>query len=78
MPGAVGRHEPTAGAVMIAYLFWHCAYPTTTAQQYEEVLMRFQQRIFQQRIKTKEPNFMRRPAPNAARRPHNAPALLSQ
>ena len=58
---------------MIAYLFWHCAYPTTTAQQYEEVLMRFQQRI-----KTKEPNFMRRPAPNAARRPHNAPTLLSQ
>jgi len=30
---------------MIAYLFWHCAYPTTTAQQYEEALMRFQQRI---------------------------------
>ena len=27
---------------MIAYLFWHCAYPTTTAQQYEEALMRFQ------------------------------------
>jgi hypothetical protein len=29
---------------MIAYLFWHCAYPTTTAEQYEEALMRFQQR----------------------------------
>ena len=33
---------------MIAYLFWHCAYPTTTAQQYEEALMRFQQRLGQQ------------------------------
>ena len=34
---------------MIAYLFWHCAYPTTTAEQYEEALMRFQQRLGQQR-----------------------------
>jgi hypothetical protein len=33
---------------MIAYLFWHCAYPTTTAEQYEEALMRFQQRLGQQ------------------------------
>jgi hypothetical protein len=23
---------------MIAYLFWHCAYPTTTVEQYEEAL----------------------------------------
>jgi hypothetical protein len=30
---------------MIAYLFWHRAYPTTTAEQYEEALMRFQQRL---------------------------------
>jgi len=33
---------------MIAYLFWHRAYPTTTAEQYEEALMRFQQRLGQQ------------------------------
>src|SRR5262245_56103052 len=33
---------------MIAYLFWHCAYPTTTVEQYEEALMRFQQRLGQQ------------------------------
>ena len=33
---------------MIAYLFWHCAYPTTTVKQYEEALMRFQQRLGQQ------------------------------
>ena len=33
---------------MIAYLFWHYAYPTTTAEQYEEALMRFQQRLGQQ------------------------------
>src|SRR5215472_9039238 len=33
---------------MIAYLFWHCAYPTTTAEQYEEALMRFHQRLGQQ------------------------------
>jgi hypothetical protein len=33
---------------MIAYLFWHCDYPTTTAEQYEEALMRFQQRLGQQ------------------------------
>jgi hypothetical protein len=30
--GAVGHNEPTAGAVRIAYLFWHCAYPTTTVE----------------------------------------------
>ena len=30
---------------MIAYLFWHCAYSTTTVEQYEEALMRFQQRL---------------------------------
>ena len=35
---------------MIAYLFWHCAYPTTTAEQYEEALMRFQQRLGQQQL----------------------------
>ena len=28
----------------IAYLFWHCGYPTTPAEQYEEALLRFQQR----------------------------------
>ena len=33
---------------MIAYLFWHCAYPTSTVEQYEEALMRFQQRLGQQ------------------------------
>ena len=33
---------------MIAYLFWHRAYPTTTVEQYEEALMRFQQRLGQQ------------------------------
>jgi len=33
---------------MIAYLFWHRAYPTTTVKQYEEALMRFQQRLGQQ------------------------------
>ena len=33
---------------MIAYLFWHRAYPTTTVEQYEEVLMRFQQHLGQQ------------------------------
>jgi len=33
---------------MIAYLFWHHAYPTTTVEQYEEALMRFQQRLGQQ------------------------------
>src|SRR5215470_12370879 len=32
---------------MIAYLFWHCAYSTTTVEQYEEALMRFQQRLGQ-------------------------------
>jgi hypothetical protein len=32
---------------MIAYLFWHCAYPTTTVKQYEEGLLRFQQRLGQ-------------------------------
>ena len=48
IPGAVGRSEPTTGAAMIAYLFWHCAYPTTTVEKYEEALMRFQQRLGQQ------------------------------
>src|SRR6516165_7604118 len=33
---------------MIAYLFWHRAYPTTTVEQYEDALMRFQQRLGQQ------------------------------
>jgi hypothetical protein len=33
---------------MIAYLFWHCAYQTTAIDQYEEALMRFQQRLGQQ------------------------------
>ena len=33
---------------MIAHLFWHRAYPTTTVEQYEEALMRFQQRLGQQ------------------------------
>ncbi len=33
---------------MIAYLFWHRAYPTTTVKQYEEALLRFQQRLGQQ------------------------------
>jgi len=32
---------------MIAYLFWHRAYPTTTVEQYEEALMRFQQRLIE-------------------------------
>src|SRR5262249_23977864 len=35
-------------AAMIAYLFWHCAHPTITVEQYEEALMRFQQRLVQQ------------------------------
>ena len=48
IPGAAGRSEPTTGAAMIAYLFWHCAYPTSTVEQYEEALMRFQQRLGQQ------------------------------
>jgi hypothetical protein len=33
---------------MIAYLFWHRAYPTTPVEQYEEALMRFQERLGQQ------------------------------
>src|SRR5262249_25389993 len=35
-------------AAMIAYLFWHCAHPTTTVKQYEEALLRFQQHLGQQ------------------------------
>src|SRR5262249_20094034 len=41
-------NELTARSAMIAYLFWHRAYPTTTVEQYEEALMRFQQRLGQQ------------------------------
>jgi hypothetical protein len=33
---------------MLAYLFWHRPYSTTTAQQYEEALLRFQQHLRQQ------------------------------
>jgi hypothetical protein len=33
---------------MLAYLFWHRPYATTTVKQYEEALMRFQQRLGQQ------------------------------
>ena len=32
---------------MLAYLFWHCPYSTTTAKQYEQAL-RFQQHLRQQ------------------------------
>ena len=68
IPGAVGRREPTAGNVMIAYLFWHCAYPTTTAEQYEEALMRFQQRLGQQhrRASAAVPHFVLRPCAGSA------------
>ena len=44
---------------MIAYLFWHRAYPTTTVKQYEEALRRFQQRLGQQQ----PPGLSRRLAP---------------
>jgi hypothetical protein len=33
---------------MLAYLFWHRPYSTTTAKQYEEALLRFQQHLRQQ------------------------------
>ena len=33
---------------MLAYLFWHRPYATTTATQYEDALTRFQQRLGQQ------------------------------
>ena len=53
---------------MIAYLFWHCAYPTTTAEQYEEALMRFQQRLGQQhrRASAAVPHFVLRPCAGSA------------
>jgi hypothetical protein len=34
--------------VMLAYLFWHRPYPTTTVKQYEEALLRFQHQLGQQ------------------------------
>jgi hypothetical protein len=34
---------------MLAYLFWHRPYATTTVKQYEEALLRFQQHLGQQR-----------------------------
>ena len=33
---------------MLAYVFWHRPYSTTTAKQYEEALLRFQQHLRQQ------------------------------
>jgi hypothetical protein len=33
---------------MLAYLFWHRPYETTTVKQYEEALLRFQQHLGQQ------------------------------
>ena len=33
---------------MLAYLFWHRPYATTTVKQYEEALLRFQQHLAQQ------------------------------
>jgi hypothetical protein len=33
---------------MLAYLFWHRPYSTTTTKQYEEALLRFQQHLRQQ------------------------------
>src|SRR5215470_16096498 len=33
---------------MLAYLFWHRRYETTTVKQYEEALLRFQQHLGQQ------------------------------
>jgi len=33
---------------MLGYLFWHRPYATTTVKQYEEALVRFQQRLGQQ------------------------------
>jgi hypothetical protein len=33
---------------MLAYLFWHRPYATTTVKQYEEALLRFQQHLGQQ------------------------------
>jgi hypothetical protein len=41
-------YQPTAGAAMLAYLFWHRPYPTTSVKQYEEALLRFQQHLGQQ------------------------------
>jgi hypothetical protein len=38
----------TGRTVMLAYLFWHRPYSTTTAKQYEEALLRFQQHLRQQ------------------------------
>ncbi len=32
---------------MLAYLFWHRPYSTTTIKQYEEALLRFQQHLGQ-------------------------------
>ncbi len=36
------------GAAMLAYLFWHRPYVTTTVKQYEEALLRSQQHLGQQ------------------------------
>src|SRR5215831_17774004 len=33
---------------MLAYIFWHRPYETTTVKQYEEALLRFQQHLGQQ------------------------------
>src|SRR5499427_8944894 len=40
--------QPTAGVAMLAYLFWHRPYETTTVKQYEEALLHFQQHLGQQ------------------------------
>jgi len=40
--------QPTVGAAMLAYLFWHRPYATTTVKHYEEALLRFQQHLGQQ------------------------------
>jgi len=40
--------QPTVGAAMLAYLFWHRPYAITTVKHYEEALLRFQQHLGQQ------------------------------
>jgi hypothetical protein len=40
--------QPTVRAAMLAYLFWHRPYATTTVKQYEVALLRFQQHLGQQ------------------------------
>ena len=37
---------------MLAYLFWHRPYATTTVKQYEEALLRFQQHLGQQHARS--------------------------